>query len=87
MISCIGVASRPPYSFGQFRQAQPFSYFSFCQAFARSEVVAFAFVARLRVVLELRVCVEEVARLGAELAFFGGIVEIHRAVLVWRRGG
>src|SRR5215218_7332392 len=30
----MGEAPRPPYSFGQFRQAQPPSAFFFCQAFA-----------------------------------------------------
>src|SRR3982075_1672138 len=36
----IGVAPRPPYSFGQCRQAQPESAFFFCQAFATSRMLA-----------------------------------------------
>src|SRR5450755_2757129 len=36
----IGVAPRPPYSFGQCRQAQPASAFFFCQAFATSRMLA-----------------------------------------------
>src|SRR5882757_6254991 len=35
----IGVAPRPPYSFGQCRQAQPASAFFFCQAFATSRML------------------------------------------------
>src|SRR5215510_2978580 len=36
----IGEAPRPPYSFGQCRQAQPASAFFFCQAFATSRILA-----------------------------------------------
>src|SRR6266480_263761 len=36
----IGVAPRPPYSFGQCRQAQPASAFFFCQAFATWRILA-----------------------------------------------
>ena len=36
----IGLAPRPPYSFGQCRQAQPASAFFFCQAFATSRMLA-----------------------------------------------
>src|SRR5258708_940510 len=36
----IGVAPRPPYSFGQCRQAHPASAFFFCQAFATSRMLA-----------------------------------------------
>src|SRR5213595_879528 len=36
----IGLAPRPPYSFGQCRQAQPASAFFFCQAFATSRILA-----------------------------------------------
>src|ERR1700759_4070878 len=36
----IGEAPRPPYSFGQCRQAQPASAFFFCQAFATSRMLA-----------------------------------------------
>ena len=36
----IGVEPRPPYSFGQCRQAQPASAFFFCQAFATSRMLA-----------------------------------------------
>src|ERR1700694_3428547 len=36
----IGVAPRPPYSFGQCRQAQPAPAFFFCQAFATSRILA-----------------------------------------------
>src|SRR3954470_18493581 len=36
----IGEAPRPPYSFGQCRQAQPASAFFFCQAFATSSRLA-----------------------------------------------
>src|SRR5664279_1558846 len=36
----MGVAPRPPYSFGQCRQAQPASAFFFCQAFATSRMLA-----------------------------------------------
>src|SRR6266567_5903996 len=37
----IGDEPRPPYSFGQCRQAQPASAFFFCQAFATSSMLAF----------------------------------------------
>src|SRR5664279_6065036 len=36
----IGVAPRPPYSFGQCRQAQPASAFFLCQALATSRMLA-----------------------------------------------
>src|SRR5947209_2652851 len=36
----IGVAPRPPYSFGQCRQAQPASAFFFCHALATSRMLA-----------------------------------------------
>src|SRR5688572_4848518 len=36
----IGDEPRPPYSFGQCRQAQPASAFFFCQAFATSRMLA-----------------------------------------------
>src|SRR5262249_32679200 len=36
----IGDAPRPPYSFGQCRQAQPAPAFFFCQAFATSRMLA-----------------------------------------------
>src|SRR5580693_8825864 len=38
----IGVAPRPPYSFGQCRQAQPACAFFFCQALPTSTISAFA---------------------------------------------
>src|SRR3569832_158823 len=37
----IGDEPRPPYSFGQCRQAQPASAFFFCHAFATSRMLAF----------------------------------------------
>src|SRR6186713_1682202 len=38
----IGVAPRPPYSFGQCRQAQPPSAFFFCQALPTSTISSFS---------------------------------------------
>src|SRR6266478_9100145 len=42
----IGVAPRPPYSFGQCRQAQPASAFFFCQALPTSTISSFCSLIR-----------------------------------------
>src|SRR5882757_3713663 len=42
----IGVAPRPPYSFGQCRQAQPASAFFFCQALPTSTISSFSSLIR-----------------------------------------
>src|SRR5260370_4243953 len=44
----IGVAPRPPYSFGQCRQAQPASAFFFCQALPTSTISSFCSLMRPR---------------------------------------
>src|ERR1700759_3474941 len=50
----IGEAPRPPYSFGQCRQAQPASAFFFCQALATSRMLTPS--SRVRPSEDLRSC-------------------------------
>ena len=75
---------RPPYSFGQCRQAQPASAFFFCQAFATSSMLApFSAVrpsedfAQFVLILLRRVGVDPGPGLGAERGFLRGVVEVH----------
>src|SRR5882757_6506382 len=57
----IGEEPRPPYSFGQCRQAQPASAFFFCQSLATSRILALF----------------SAVRLGAERGLLRGVVEVH----------
>src|SRR5258706_14722320 len=67
----IGGAPRPPYSFGQCRQAQPPSAFFFCQALPTSTISSIS--SRMRPSEDLE---------SSASYFFGALASIHlRAVL------
>src|ERR1700712_830949 len=80
----MGAAPRPPYSFGQCRQAQPPSAFFFCQALPTSTISSFSSLMRPSDAFDssasYRFGVDPLADFGAERGFLRGIIEIHGAL-------
>ena len=73
----MGVAPQAPKALGQFRQAQPFSCFSFCQALARARKSLSDSSRSCSAGEGRRVLFEKAPRLLAKAGFFRGICKIH----------